>query len=133
MRIKTATSNFQNIEKFNNTQSNFGNTRSEYRNTQTIEQTMTLESMFSMTINAQDWVEQNDGNEVFGEIVKKIKITFREVNQYLTSCFNFMVGLIQRNDDRQDLIKYIKEIEEDDPIKSNPKFKRLTIRGEKGI
>ena len=112
-------SNYRNLQSgFNNTQSNFGHAQSEYRNTQTIQSTMTLESMFSMTINAQDWVEQNGGNEVFIEIVKKIKITFREVNQYLTSCFNFMVGLIQRNDDRKDLIKYIKGIEEDDPIKS---------------
>lgn len=103
---------------YRNTRSDFGGTQLEYTNTQTFDRTMTLESMFSMTINEQDWEEQNSGNKVFDEIVKKIKESFKEVNQYLTSCFNFLVGLIQRNDDRADLIAYVKNVEEDDPIKS---------------
>lgn len=94
------------------------NGTSNFSKTQTIGTTTTFDSIFSMTINEEEWMEINSENQVFAEILNKIKKTFDEVNKYLTSSFNFLVSLILKNDEKQDLIDFIKSISDEDPTKS---------------
>jgi hypothetical protein len=92
---------------------------SNYEKTQTMGTMTTFESLFSMTMNEEEWIELNNENQVFVEILNKIKRTFEEVNKYLTSSYNFLVSLILKNDEKKELIEYIKNIQDQDPAKSD--------------